>query len=199
MSEETHSEIIRELESVKKDLKTLKVISTCLLIMVFLLQIQNLVSSSNRAPSSHVKFDTQNNQFIQERWVKVIDCVIFRRNIPTHWENRILEILMSGRFRGEKGTHISLDRKTAQHLGMWKTASFWNGGVLWYLWLGIPYPHFTALLLLKPPYCQIRLKIRWNGVWTLQGGENSTRQRCGRKRLLCPLMRFKSFQAGRPI
>ena len=42
MSEETHLEIIRELESVKKDLKTLKVISTCLLIMVFLLQIQNL-------------------------------------------------------------------------------------------------------------------------------------------------------------
>jgi hypothetical protein len=67
MSEETHLEIIRELESVKKDLKTLKVISTCLLIMVFLLQIQNLVSSSNRAPSSHVKFDTQNSQFIQER------------------------------------------------------------------------------------------------------------------------------------
>ena len=67
MSEETHLEIIRELESVKKDLKTLKVISTCLLIMVFLLQIQNLVSSSNRVPLSHVKFDTQNSQFIQER------------------------------------------------------------------------------------------------------------------------------------
>jgi len=67
MSEENHSEIIRELESVKKDLKTLKVISTCIMIMVFLLQIQNLVSSFNRASSSHVKFDTQNNQFIQER------------------------------------------------------------------------------------------------------------------------------------
>ena len=45
MSQETHSEIILELESVKKELKTLKVISTCILIMVFLLQIQNLVSS----------------------------------------------------------------------------------------------------------------------------------------------------------
>jgi hypothetical protein len=67
MSEETHSEIIRELEIVKKDLKTLKVISTCLLISVFLLQIQHLVSSLNRTSSSHVKFDTQNNQFIQER------------------------------------------------------------------------------------------------------------------------------------
>ena len=52
MSEETHSEIMFELGRVKKDLKTLKVISTCLLIMVFLLQIQNLVSSSNGAPSS---------------------------------------------------------------------------------------------------------------------------------------------------
>jgi hypothetical protein len=65
MSEETHSEIIRELERVKKELKTLKVISTCILIMVFLLQIQNLVSSFNRVHPSHNKFDTQNNQFIQ--------------------------------------------------------------------------------------------------------------------------------------
>ena len=67
MSQETHSEIIRELEGVKKDLKTLKVISTCILIMVFLLQIQNLVSSFNRVHPSDDKFDTQNNQFIQER------------------------------------------------------------------------------------------------------------------------------------
>jgi len=67
MSEETHSEIIRELESVKKDLKNLKVISTCILIMVFLFQIQNLVSSFNRVDPSDDKFDTQNNQFIQER------------------------------------------------------------------------------------------------------------------------------------
>ena len=67
MSQETHSEIIRELESVKKDLKNLKVISTCILIMVFLLQIQNIVSSFNRVHPNHYKFDTQNNQFIQER------------------------------------------------------------------------------------------------------------------------------------
>jgi len=67
MSQETHSEIIRELESVRKDLKTLKVISACILIMVILFQIQNLVSSFNRVDSSHYKFDTQNNQFIQER------------------------------------------------------------------------------------------------------------------------------------
>ena len=67
MSQETHSEIIRELESVRKDLKTLKVISACILIMVILFQIQNLVSSFNRVHRSHDKFDTQNNQFIQER------------------------------------------------------------------------------------------------------------------------------------
>ncbi len=67
MSEGTHSEIIRELESVKKDQKNLKVISTCILIMLFLFQIQNLVSSFNKAHPSHDKFDTQYNQFIQER------------------------------------------------------------------------------------------------------------------------------------
>ena len=67
MSQETHSEIIRELESVRKDLKTLKVISACILIMVILFQIQNLVSSFNRVHPSDDKFDTQNNQFIQER------------------------------------------------------------------------------------------------------------------------------------
>ena len=174
MSEETHLEIIRELESVKKDLKTLKVISTCLLIMVFLLQIQNLVSSSNRAPSSHVKFDTQNSQFIQERWVKVIDCAIFRRNIPTHWENRILEILMSGCFRGEKGTPICLDRKTAQHLGMWKTACFWNGADLWYLGLGNttltvrPFLIFKNLLLPNPLSNKRKWSLNVEGGWEYQ-------------------------------
>lgn len=67
MNEETHTEIIRELRRVKKDLKKLKVLSTSILIMVFLLQIHNLVSSFKRGNASHYKFDTQNNQFIQAR------------------------------------------------------------------------------------------------------------------------------------
>ena len=156
---------------VKKDLKTLKVISTCLLMLVFLIQIQNLVSSSNRAPSSHVKFDTQNNQFIQERWVKVVDWVIFRRNIPTHWENGILEILMSGCFRGEKCTPISLDRKTAQHLGMWKTACFWNRAFLYLGGRAIAHSQFTPLLF--PPLLPNPLKNKMKWSVKVEGGWES--------------------------
>jgi len=92
MSQETHSEIIRELVSVKKDLKTLKVISTCILIMVFLLQIQNLVSSFNRVDSSHDKFDTQNNQFIQERWIEVFIGSFSREIYPAIWERVFCEM-----------------------------------------------------------------------------------------------------------
>ena len=96
MSEETHSEIIRELESVKKDLKTLKVISTCILIMVFLFQIQNLVSSFNRVHPSDDKFDTQNNQFIQERWIKVAIGSFSRGIYPAIWERVFWRVWVVG-------------------------------------------------------------------------------------------------------
>ena len=96
MSQETHSEIIRELESVRKDLKTLKVISACILIMIFLFQIQNLVSSFNRVDSSHDKFDTQNNQFIQERWIEVFIESISRGIYPAIWERVFWRVWVVG-------------------------------------------------------------------------------------------------------
>ena len=107
---------------------------------------------------------------------------------------------MSGCFRGEKGTPISLDRKTAQHLGMGKTACFWNRADLWYLGLGNttltvhPFLIFKNLLVPNP----LNNKRKWS-LNVAGGGENTKRQRCGGMRPLCPLVRFKSFQAGRPI